>query len=71
MTAVREYCETIRYLSQREITQERTELFKVINGDSFFRIKTWPEDMRKLFLTIGDVGTFKLMLFGLGNGSFQ
>ena len=70
MTAVREYRETIRYLSRSEITQERIELFKVINGDAFFPLKTWPEDMRKTFWNkpIGDVGTFKLMLFALGNG---
>ena len=70
MTAVREYRETIRYLSRREIAQERTELFQVINVDAFFPIKTWPEDMRMTFWQkpIGDVGTFKLMLFALGNG---
>ena len=50
MTAVREYRETIRYLSRREIAQERTELFQVINVDAFFPIKTWPEDMRMTFL---------------------
>ena len=70
MTAVREHSESIRYLSRREIAQERTDLFKVINGDSFFQVKTWPEDMRITFWQkpIGDVGTFKLVLFGLQNG---
>lgn len=70
MTALREHRETMRYLSFRKIVQERTELFKVINGDAFFPIKTLQEDMRETFWQkpIGDVGTFKLMLFGLGNG---
>lgn len=49
MTALREHRETMRYLSFRKIVQERTELFKVINGDAFFPIKTWQEDMRETF----------------------
>ena len=70
MSALREYRETIRYLSKKEVSQERAELFKILNGDAFFPLKTWPDEMKMVFWQkpIGDKETFKLALFLLGNG---
>ena len=61
---------TLRYLSKREIIQERLELFKDINGNAFFPVKWWPKDMQLTFWKkpIGNSDTFKLVLFLLGNG---
>ena len=46
------------------------ELFKIINGDAFFPLKTWPEELQRAFWRkpVGDKETFKMMLFALGNG---
>lgn len=70
MSALQEYRETIRYLSRREVSQERADLFKILNGDAFFPLKSWPKDMKMAFWQkpIGDRDTFKLTLFFLGNG---
>ena len=71
MSALREYCETIRYLSKKEVSQERAELFKILNGDALSSpVKTWPYEMKMVFWhkPIGDKETFKLALFLLGNG---
>ena len=70
MSWVNEYRETIRYLSKAEVIAERRELFRIINGDAFFPLSSWPRDSRLAFWKkpIGDRETFKLMLFCLGNG---
>ena len=70
MATLREYRETVRHLSKSEISEERADLFKTINGDAFFPIKCWPKDLRMAFWRkpIGDRDTFKMMLFCLGNG---
>ena len=70
MAALNEYRTRIRLLSRTEVVNERKELFKVINGDAFFPLKSWPDGIRLTFWKkpIGDVGTFKLMLFSIGNG---
>ena len=70
MATLADYCNTLRYLSRREIIQERQDLFKDINGNAFFPLKWWPGDMQLMFWKkpIGDSDTFKLLLFLLGNG---
>lgn len=70
MAALRMYREKIRYLSTSEVVQQRREIFKTLNGDAFFPLKRWPEDMRLMFWKkpIGDKQTFKLLLFCIGNG---
>ena len=70
MSWVNEYRETIRYLSKAEVIAERRELFRIINGDAFFPLSSWPRDSRLAFWKkpIGDRETFKLMLFCLCNG---
>lgn len=70
MAALRIYREKIRYLSSREVVQQRREIFRTLNGDAFFPLKRWPEDMRLLFCKkpIGDQKTSKLLMFCLGNG---
>ena len=70
MSWVKEYRETIRYLSKAEVIAERKELFEIINGDAFFPLSSWPRDLRLAFWKkpIGDTETFKLLLFCLGNG---
>lgn len=69
MAALRMYRERIRYLSA-EIVEQRREIFRTLNDDAFFPLKTWPDDMRIIFWRkpIGDQQTFKLLLFCIGNG---
>lgn len=70
MSTLAEYRDTLRYLSRREVTEERLDLFKEINGNAFFPVKWWPSDMQLTFWKkpINDRDTFKLALFLLGNG---
>ena len=37
------------FLSRNEVVQERKELFRNINDDAFFPIKSWPADMKMIF----------------------
>ena len=69
-SVLKEYRETIRYLSIKEVIEQRREIFQTINGDAFFPLKTCPSDIRLIFWKkpIGDGETFKLLLFCLGNG---
>ena len=70
MAALRLYREEIRLLCRDEVCQRRKELFAIINGDAFFKIKTWPKDIQSIFWRkpTGDRETFKLALFFIGNG---
>ena len=43
------YREEIRYLSMREVVERRRELMKIIDGDAFFPLKSWPKDMKLIF----------------------
>ena len=65
MSALREYRETIRYQNRKEVSQERAELFKILNGDAFFPLKTWPDERKMVFWhkPIGDKDTLKLAPF--------
>lgn len=72
MAAIQEYCTRICFLSRNGVVRERKELFRNINDDAFFLIKSWPSDIKMIFggnqKQTGDQGTFKLMLFAEGNG---
>ena len=70
MASLELYRGNIRYLSPKEVVKWRKRIFQSINGDAFFPLKRWPEDMRLLFWRkpLGDMQTFKLMLFLVGNG---
>ena len=69
MVALLEYRKVIGYSSRDEVAEERAELFKIINGDTFSPLKTWPEDLQRAFWRkpVGHKETFKLMLHALGN----
>ena len=60
----------LRHLSKKEIVEKRRELFHLLNGDGFYPSKNWPRDTIPIFWKkpIGDLDTFKLMLFFIGNG---
>lgn len=62
--------EKYRYLSRAEVVEERREILQSINGDAFSPLDWWPEDMMLLFWKkpVGDLETFKRVLFLLGNG---
>lgn len=70
MATLAEYRSTQRYLSKQEVVQQRLQLFHSINGNAFFPLNWWPEDIRMAFWKkpISDTDTFKLVLFFLGNG---
>ena len=57
-------------LSRPQISNERLSLFRLINGDIFYPIRTWPTETQQLFWRkpISDTTTFQLMLFFIGNG---
>ena len=70
MAALRLYREETRLLSRAEVVEERRQLTRVIDGDAFFPLKSWPKEMRLIFWRkpMGDTETFKLVLFLIGNG---
>ena len=43
---------------------------KIIDGDAFFPLKSWPKEMKLIFWkkSMKDKETFKLLLFLIGNG---
>ena len=55
--------------SRQQITNERLQLFYLLNGDVFYSIQTWPTNIQQLFgkKPTGDNDTFKLLLFFIGN----
>ena len=60
---------SIRDLSRPRLIQKRRNLLTLLNGDAFYPLSTWPQDIQQLFgkKPIGDTDTFKLTLFFLGN----
>ena len=46
---VQERKENVRMLCKEEIVQERKELYKFINGEAFFSLRSWPKDMQLIF----------------------
>ena len=60
---------SIRDLPRPRLIQKRRNLLTLLNGDAFYPLSTWPQDIQQLFgkKPIGDTDTFKLMLFFLGN----
>ena len=63
-------CNTICNMSRASLIEKRRNLLTLLNGDVFYPLSTWPHDIQQLFWekSIGDEGTFKLMLFFMGNG---
>jgi len=56
--------------SRHQITNERLQLFYLLNEDVFYSIQTWPTNIQQLFWQKPprDNDSFKLMLFFIGNG---
>ena len=61
---------SIRDLPRPRLIQKRRSLLTLLNGDAFYPLSTWPQDIQQLIWKkpIGDTDMFKLMLFFLGNG---
>ena len=61
---------SIRYLPRPRLIQKRRNLLTLLNGDAFYPLSTWPQDIQQLFWKepIADIDTLKLMLFFLANG---
>ena len=70
IVSVQLYREEVRYLNMREVVERRREIMKIIDGDTFFPLKSWPKDMKLIFWKkpMKDKETFKLVLFLIGNG---
>ena len=49
MATLRLYREETRLLSRAEVVEERRQLTRVIDGDAFFPLKSWPKEMRLIF----------------------
>ena len=54
----------------KAISERRHTLLKLIDGDIFYALSLWPQDMKLIFLKkpICDLECFKLLLFLVGNG---
>ena len=63
MATLELYKEKYRYLSRSEVVDERRKILHSINGDGFFPLDWWPDDMKLLFWKkpVGDLDTFKLV----------
>ena len=61
---------SIRDLPRPRLIQKRRNLLSLLNGDAFYPLSTWPQDIQQLFWKkpFGNTDTFKLMLFFLVNG---
>ena len=60
----------IRLPSRDEVVEERRQLTRLINGDAFFPLKSWPKETRLIFWEkkpMAYTETFKLVLFLIGN----
>ena len=58
----------LRHLSKKDIVEKRSELYHLLNGDVFYPSKNWPKDTSIFWKKpTGDLDTFKLMLFFIGN----
>jgi len=70
MATLTMYREKVRFLSKNKVIDRRLELFHLINGDAFFPLQVWLKDMKKIFWSKpqGDLKTFQLKLFAVGNG---
>ena len=55
-------------ISDNEFHRHRSAIVKSINGDLFFPLKVWPQDLKMLFfkMPLTDIGTFKIMTFLIG-----
>ena len=60
MATLELYKEKYRYLSRSEVVEERREILHSINGDAFFPLDWWPDDMKLLFWKkpVADLDTF-------------
>ena len=54
----------------RDIHTRRHNIYKLLNGDVFFPITSWPIYIQLIFLNtpLSDPDTFELLLFFYGNG---
>lgn len=57
-------------MSKSSIREKRLELFRYINGDSFYPLKKWPKKYIRMFWDkpLTDRSTFELVLFMVCNG---
>ena len=57
-------------ISKTAIITKRHQLFRLLSGDTFYPISCWPREIQSMFWKkpIGDVESFKLVLFFVGNG---
>ena len=61
---------SIRDLPRPSLIQKRRNLLTLLNGNTFYPLSTWPQDIQQLFWKKpnGDTDTFKLTMYFLGNG---
>ena len=64
------YNNEMKYFDRQKIVEERKEIFKLLDGDVFYDMKRWPNDVEKIFWQkpMSDTNTFKVVLFFVGNG---
>ena len=49
MAVIHDYLTRTDFLSRSEVVQGRKELFRIINDDALFPIKSQPDDMKMIF----------------------
>ena len=60
----------VNSLNQSNISSNRSDLHKSLDGNCFFPTLTWPRDIQLLYnhTPMSDRDTFKFILFMFGNG---
>ena len=69
-SAINIFNTNIRHLSGPRLIEKGRSLVTLINGNAFYPLSSWLNDIRLKFWKkpISDQDTFQLMLFCLGNG---
>ena len=64
------YNNEMKYFDRQKILEEWKEIFKLLDGDVFYDMRRWPNDVEKIFWQkpMSDRNTFKVVLFFVGNG---
>ena len=64
---------SVRDLPKPRLIQTRRNLLALLNGDAFYPLSTWPQDIQQIFWKkpIGDTDKFQLMMFFLDNGCLK
>ena len=69
-TELEVYFKDLFFSDQEQKTTERMSLFRLLDGELFYRMELWPAKMKMMFWKkpLSDRETFQVILFLFGNG---